>query len=142
MFAPKKGPHLTSLHPDRFKKLSPCTSIPVCQYALPHVPCTSASMLSPRPFSPALCVGSCAVWTQQQSSSQTAVKQSLASGCKGRRGRSCDGITVMEHVGKGSWSVRDSFFVRVKELRPGWCYMQPNVEDMARIGGPIVTQTW
>ena len=112
MFAPKKVPHLTSLHPDRFKKLSPCTtqytsmplcsctSVPVCQYA---------SMLSPRPFSPALCVGSCAVWTQQQSSSQRAVKQSLASGCKGRRGRSCDGITVMEHVGKGSWSVGDSF---------------------------------
>ena len=133
MFAPKKGPHLTSLHPDRFKKLSPCTTqytsmlvcsppctiyqcqyalphVPVCQYALPHAPvCQYASMLSPRPFSPALCVGSCAVWTQQQSSSQTAVKQSLESGCKGRRGRSCDGITVMEHVGKGSWSVGDSF---------------------------------
>ena len=48
MFAPKKGPHLTSLHPDRFKKLSPCTTqytsmlvcsppcaMYQCQYALP-----------------------------------------------------------------------------------------------------------
>ena len=79
MFAPKKGPHLTSLHPDRFKKLFPMyqyTSMLVCS-----PPCAMyqyASMLSPRPFSPALCVGSCAVWTQQQSSSQ-AVKQQPSS---------------------------------------------------------------
>ena len=79
MFAPKKGPHLTSLHPDRFKKLSPYTSIPVHQYASmlsPMYQCASMPVCSPRdPFRP-LSASAAALFGR---SSSQAVKQQSSS---------------------------------------------------------------